>query len=216
MRPWLAASGTTEYALRFPSALLGLLALPLVFVWGRRLFGLSIALLATLLMALNPYHLWYSQEAKMYALLVVVAMLAMWAFVQAIERGKWWRWDRLAASDLRRVLRSCDGRATRALTNRLAIAQPASGDGVGAAMSSPCSSSSCPTCPCVWWQWKLFADPSFSTGHRFTPLAELLQRLVQAQIQGIPPRPNALLFAAPIFLLLAALFLRNDFGWLGN
>ena len=210
LRPWLTASGTTEFALRFPSVLLGLLALPLVFVWGRRLFGLSIALLATLLMAVNPYHLWYSQEAKMYALLVVVAMLAMWAFVQAIERGKWWRW-------VVWLLLISVGFYVHVMAVLLVPLQ------IGWLLLNPRWRRRwrsfglallvliLPYVPLVWWQWKLFADPNFSTGHRFAPLTELLQRLVQAQIQGIPPRPNALLFAAPIFLLLAAIFLSKRF-----
>ena len=92
LRPWLAWTGHSEFALRFPSALSGLLAIPLILVWGRRLFSPAAGLVAALLLASNPYHVWYSQEAKMYGLLVTVAMLALWVFSQALNRGGVWRW----------------------------------------------------------------------------------------------------------------------------
>jgi len=181
-----------------------------VFVWGRRLFGLGIALIATLLLAANPYHLWYSQEAKMYALVVVAAMLDLWVFVMAVERGGWWRWA------LWFVLTSITFyiHVMTILLVPLQIAwllinprwRPRWRSYAVAVLLL-----FLPYVPLVWWQWKLFVDPNFSTGHRFVPLAEVLQRLVQSQIQGIPPRPHALLYAAPIFLLLAALFLSQKF-----
>ena len=81
LRPWLAVAGQSEFALRFPSALAGTLAVPTLYVLVRRLtagFGrtagrgrvsTAIALVAALLMATAPYLVWYGQEAKMYALL---------------------------------------------------------------------------------------------------------------------------------------------------
>ena len=207
LRPWLTLAGHSEYALRFPSALAGLLALPLILVWGRRLFALDVGLLAALLLAVNPYHLWYSQEAKMYALLVVVVMLALWAFAQALRRGGWWRWLIWLALSSACLYVHVLGvlvlpvqmvwflvtpqwrRRWRSYVVALAVLV-------------------LPYVPLVWWQWALLTNPDFRTGHPFVPLDQLLLTIWSAQIQGIPQRPSALVLAPPIFLLLAALFLK--------
>ena len=66
LRPWLAAAGHSEFALRFPSVLAGALSIPLLYVLVARLAGRRVALVAALLMATAPYGVWYGQEAKMY------------------------------------------------------------------------------------------------------------------------------------------------------
>ena len=73
LRPWLAAVGQSEFALRFPSALAGALAVPIFYTLVRRLVDdRKPAAIAALLMATAPYLIWYGQEAKMYAALTVL------------------------------------------------------------------------------------------------------------------------------------------------
>lgn len=206
LRPWLAAAGQSEFALRFPSALLGVLAIPLVYVFGRRWFGLAAGLLAALLLAVNPYHVWYSQEAKMYALLVVAVMLSLAAFMWAIARGRWQRWaiwlGLTSACFYIHVL----GVFVIPLEIAWFLLVPTwrrRWRGFGLALAVLVL----PYAPLVWWQWKLLVDPNFSTGHTFMPLGRVLQTLWQAQIQGIVLAPSPWLLAAPIFLLLAAFVL---------
>jgi 4-amino-4-deoxy-L-arabinose transferase-like glycosyltransferase len=45
-----------------------------------------------LLAAANPFHVAYSQEARMYALLSLVAVVAAWGLLRALSEGKlrWW------------------------------------------------------------------------------------------------------------------------------
>lgn len=206
LRPWLMAAGQSEFALRFPSTLSGILAIPLLFVWGRRWFGLSVGLIAALLLAANPYHLWYSQEAKMYALLVVVVMLSLTAFVWAIERGRWWRWAIWLAATTACFYIHVLGVFVILLQIAWFLLVPAwrrRWRGFGLALAVLVL----PYLPLIGWQWKLLSDPGFSTGHNFIPLGRLLQTLWQAQIQGILLAPSPWLLAAPVFLLWAALFL---------
>jgi uncharacterized membrane protein len=89
---WIRIAGISEIALRFPSAVAGTLAIPLLYVLARRLAGSQTALLAAGLLAISPYHVWYSQEAKMYALIVLLALLSSLLFVEALERNRpiWW------------------------------------------------------------------------------------------------------------------------------
>lgn len=89
---WIRLAGISEIAVRFPSAVAGTLAIPLIYLLARRLAGPTAGLLAAGLLAISPYHVWYSQEAKMYAMVVLLAVASTYAFVVALEcnRGRWW------------------------------------------------------------------------------------------------------------------------------
>ncbi|MCX7681522.1 MAG: glycosyltransferase family 39 protein [Anaerolineae bacterium] len=92
LRGWIALAGTTEYGMRFLSLACGTLAVSLAYVLGRRLFDRRSGLLAALLVATSPYLTWYGQEAKMYALVLVQAMLALYALRRALDGGGWHWW----------------------------------------------------------------------------------------------------------------------------
>ena len=67
-----------EYNARLLSALAGALSVPvfigLVYCWRHHT---GVALLAGLLLAVNPLHIWYSQEARPYSLMLFFGLLAM-------------------------------------------------------------------------------------------------------------------------------------------
>src|SRR3954468_24884118 len=67
---WAKVFGTGEVGLRSLSALIGTLTIPVAFVLGRRVADERAGLLASALTAFNPLVVWYSQEARSYALLV--------------------------------------------------------------------------------------------------------------------------------------------------
>jgi mannosyltransferase len=91
LRGWIALTGTSEYATRFFSLVFGVLCVPLVYVLGRRLFGRQAGFFAALLVTASPYLTWYSQEVKMYTLLVALTLLAIHGLRRAVESGDW-RW----------------------------------------------------------------------------------------------------------------------------
>ena len=66
--------GDGEAALRLPSALLGVGAVLLTYVVGKLLAGRGAGLSAAALLALSPFHIWYSTEARMYALLAACGL----------------------------------------------------------------------------------------------------------------------------------------------
>ena len=73
---WLAF-GDGEGTVRLLSALFGALTIPLVYAVGRTIRDHSLGLVAALLFAISPFQLWYSREARGYALLTFGATLAM-------------------------------------------------------------------------------------------------------------------------------------------
>lgn len=84
---WGRLAGWSEWALRYPSAILGVLAIPLLAVLALRLAQLrAAALLAALLAAMHPLLVYYGQEARMYTLLVLLGILAAYLLARAADR----------------------------------------------------------------------------------------------------------------------------------
>ncbi len=83
---WLQVAGTGEFAAAFVSLFFGVLLTALVYRLAQDLTGRgTVALLASLLTAFSPYHLWYSQEVRMYTLGACLGMgagLVLWRWLQ--------------------------------------------------------------------------------------------------------------------------------------
>ncbi|MCL4416438.1 MAG: glycosyltransferase family 39 protein [Actinobacteria bacterium] len=64
---WSHVFGFSENAVRLPSMILGVATVGLTFLLGKELFNKKVGLLAAFLLAIAPLHIYYSQEARMYA-----------------------------------------------------------------------------------------------------------------------------------------------------
>lgn len=91
-KPWAALAGSSEAALRFPSVLGTMVACALLVVLGRKLFDRRVALVAGVLLALNPFVVKWSQQARGYTLLLAVSVLAVLLLLRALERGTRGAW----------------------------------------------------------------------------------------------------------------------------
>lgn len=79
---WLAVRlGDPELMLRLPMAIAGVLTVPLFGLLAGRLLDGRSARLAVLLLAINPFHVWYSQEGRGYAFLMLFAVVAALAYL---------------------------------------------------------------------------------------------------------------------------------------
>lgn len=85
---WRAMFGESEAALRGLSALAGALTAGVVFDLARRRLGLLPALIAGVFVALDPFLVYYGQEARMYALLALWSVLAFYCF-DWLEQADW-------------------------------------------------------------------------------------------------------------------------------
>lgn len=92
LRVGLALWGQSEFALRFTSLIAGTLAVPLIYQLGRRLGGWRWGMTAALLLALNPFAVWYAQEGRMYSLLLGLTAASSYAFWQLLKRFNWQSW----------------------------------------------------------------------------------------------------------------------------
>ncbi|MHB8242267.1 MAG: glycosyltransferase family 39 protein [Solirubrobacteraceae bacterium] len=75
--------GTGAVALRLPSALAGIATVPVAWALARELSGRRAAIVCASIVAVNPLFVWYSQEARAYALFVLAGAVAMLCFVRA-------------------------------------------------------------------------------------------------------------------------------------
>ena len=87
------ASRDVEFRARGLSAVAGALSVPLfislVYCWRRRW---GTAMLAGLLLTVNPLHLWYSQEVRGYATMLFFGLLTLLAYELARASRKPWWW----------------------------------------------------------------------------------------------------------------------------
>jgi mannosyltransferase len=84
--PWAHVFGDSEAGLRSLSALLGAAAAPVAALAARDLFSSErAAWIAGVLVAVNPWFVWYSQEARAYSLLVLTAALSLLFLARALR-----------------------------------------------------------------------------------------------------------------------------------
>ncbi|MGE5408368.1 MAG: glycosyltransferase family 39 protein [Syntrophothermus sp.] len=85
---WTQVAGTGEVGLRSLSALAGVATVPVVYLLGVELRGRTTGLAAAALAAVNPMLLWYSQEARAYALLTLLCALSLLFCFRALRHGR--------------------------------------------------------------------------------------------------------------------------------
>ncbi len=81
---WVRFVGVSDVGVRSLSALVGVLTVLVVFAIGRRWFGATAGLAAACLAAVSPFLIYYSQEARMYALAALLSALAMSLFLRLL------------------------------------------------------------------------------------------------------------------------------------
>ena len=82
---WTQVTGTGPWGLRSLSALAGVATIPVAYLIGRELTGRRTGVLAAALVAVNPMLLWYSQEARAYALMALFCALSLYCCVRALR-----------------------------------------------------------------------------------------------------------------------------------
>lgn len=81
LKAWISVAGESEFGLRSLSAFYGIIAVAATYAMAARLYARSAGILAALMVAVNAFAVFYSQEARMYAQLAMLAVLSMWLLV---------------------------------------------------------------------------------------------------------------------------------------
>jgi mannosyltransferase len=85
---WAKVFGTGEVGLRSLSALFGTAAIPVFYAAAAELYSRRVALAVAALAAVNPFLVWYSQEARSYALLSLLGALSLLFFARLLRRAE--------------------------------------------------------------------------------------------------------------------------------
>jgi mannosyltransferase len=80
---WLHFGGS-EFFVRALSVLFAVASIPAIYLLGRRLFDSRVGLIAAALLAVNAYHVQYSQEARSYSLMVLLCLLSSSYFLKCL------------------------------------------------------------------------------------------------------------------------------------
>ncbi|OGE42615.1 hypothetical protein A3B45_00200 [Candidatus Daviesbacteria bacterium RIFCSPLOWO2_01_FULL_39_12] len=80
--------GTSEIWLRLLSVIFGVFTILLTYKVTKELFSRNVALVASFLLAINPYHIYYSQEVRMYAEAALFGTLSVFFFYLSTAKPK--------------------------------------------------------------------------------------------------------------------------------
>jgi len=208
MRPWRYITGNHEFALRYPAAVFGTLIIPLGYILAQQL-GLPrrVGLIIGLLLATSPYLVWYGQEAKMYAMLVVLITIAFIAYLRALQgRGKHWWFLFVILTSLSFYIHILSP-LILLVYGITAYIRYSQWRNQWRAWSLSLMYLTCPYLPLVLWQAQLlWVD--FESGHPFYDFPTQVSILLQVYSGGLI-RQTSSLFAIIIFvfLLLCGLWL---------
>ncbi len=94
---WSVKGEVTEWAVRLPSLVAGLLSIWLMGLLARRHFGFPGMMLVMLALALHPWHQRYSTEARGYALMLLGVVVMLYFLDRAFGSQRWRHWLGFAA-----------------------------------------------------------------------------------------------------------------------
>ena len=212
LRGWLSLVGASEFAARHSSLIFGVLAVPLTWVVGRRIVGRATGAIGAMLVTLSPYLVWYSQELKMYSLVLALGLLSIYFYRRALDEGRWQWW-------VGHVITTSLMMYTHILAVLILVPQGlwfvvgwrkyrARWRGWLVAMAAL----TLPYLPLAAWQGRtLFSD--FQTGHPFYSLGDMVHILFLAFSRGAATPWESVSMGVFLFLLLAGLVLREPGGY---
>ena len=82
--------GTNEFNARLVPAVVGTITIPILYFPTRKMFGPAVAIFSTLFLAISPWHLYWSQNARFYTTLLLFYTLGLFLVYFAIEKDKPW------------------------------------------------------------------------------------------------------------------------------
>jgi len=84
--------GNNEVILRFIPALFGVLSIPLFYLVGKEFFDRNVGIIAAAGCAFSPFLIYYSQDARTYAMMLFFVALSTLFFLKALKSGTLTDW----------------------------------------------------------------------------------------------------------------------------
>jgi len=84
----VSALGENEWTARLAPAIIGTLTIPILFIPIKKISGTRVALLTGLLLAFSHWHLYWSQNARFYVMLLLYFNLSLFTFYLGLEKDR--------------------------------------------------------------------------------------------------------------------------------
>ncbi|MGQ9904733.1 MAG: glycosyltransferase family 39 protein [Anaerolineae bacterium] len=99
---WLQGAGASDFAVRYLSVLFGVASVAVVWRAAREWLGVRAGLIAALLIVCSPFAIYFAQEARMYALYLLLAALSFLCMIRALkpDRNPFRYWLGMAAASV--------------------------------------------------------------------------------------------------------------------
>jgi len=85
---WIRVFGDTEAATHVLSLCFALASIPVAYLAARSIFDRRTGIVCAVLVATVPYLTYYAQETRMYAYESFLSVVAIWAYVNGVMRGR--------------------------------------------------------------------------------------------------------------------------------
>ncbi|MFH1536146.1 MAG: glycosyltransferase family 39 protein [Patescibacteria group bacterium] len=90
MVPSIALFGLNEFGIRFPTALIATLTIPIFFLLFMEISGsFKISLVATALLTISPWHIYYSRYVSDHLIAASLVVLGVLCFLRMLKTGRW-------------------------------------------------------------------------------------------------------------------------------
>jgi 4-amino-4-deoxy-L-arabinose transferase-like glycosyltransferase len=105
LKGWMTVAGHSAFALRFPSVCCSVLCVPLLYILAKLWCDERTALWAAFLLTWQPLSIWYAQDGRMYAALMLFSLAAL-CFAVHLWKGRReaWIWAGFTATALLGVM----------------------------------------------------------------------------------------------------------------
>ncbi len=205
MRGWLSLVGDGDFVLRYLSLCCGVLAVPLSYRAGKRMVGLPAAVMAALLVAISPYLIWYSQDAKMYAMVTALILLGLTCLLEALATGqlRWWAGFVLFVS-LSLYVHILSALMIPVYVAAFILVRPLPAREWRRGLVA-FGLLTLPYLPLLIWQLPLVVD-SYDTGHPFYPIDRMFSLLFNLYARGVAMVGSWVVVAGFVFAILGGLF----------
>jgi len=91
LRFWLHL-GNSEFILRLLPFIFGVLSIPTIYLVGKELFDKKVGLISAFILAISPFHIYYSQELRTYSLVTFLALITIYYLVRILKKNKIFYW----------------------------------------------------------------------------------------------------------------------------
>ncbi len=87
LKLWTAVFGYTELSIRFPSVIFGVGTIFIIYLIASRILNnRKLGIVISLLLATSQFHIYYSQEARMYSMAAFFTVLSIFCFMKLIAK----------------------------------------------------------------------------------------------------------------------------------